>query len=350
MSLRRGFIVFLLLSSLVSFSILLASVNEKTIETFLSADVRGLFVALLLVFMAWCCDAARLCAVALAASERITFRLGLVLTWLHYFGCAVTPMQTGGGPFQVYVLYRGNIPIGKGVAITLTRTPLTMFILGISVTGSVIFEPGFISESHLLAGFFSYVVLFVIISWILVLISFIRPRMIKRWAEIITLLFRRFGLLQTNSVLKIIRRINTEIDNYNYNFRLFFNSGFNYFITGLLFSCLHLVFLFSVLPVLVWSLGLHVPYMQAFMAQSVFLFVLYFVPTPGASGFAEGGGAALFSLLMPWNIAGVMAVIWRFFTEYLAILMGSIVAVRMLGWGLDKDFYGKEMNDLDKET
>ena len=68
MSLRRGFIVFLLLSSLVSFSILLASVNEKTIETFLSADIRGLFVALLLVFMAWCCDAARLCAVALAAS------------------------------------------------------------------------------------------------------------------------------------------------------------------------------------------------------------------------------------------------------------------------------------------
>ena len=39
------------------------------------------------------------------------------------------------------------------------------------------------------------------------------------------------------------------------------------------------------------------------------------------------------SLLMPANIAGIMAVVCRFFTEYLAIFMGCIVAIRMIGWG-----------------
>jgi uncharacterized protein (TIRG00374 family) len=82
---------------------------------------------------------------------------------------------------------------------------------------------------------------------------------------------------------------------------------------------------------------LDVRFVEAFLAQALFLFILYFVPTPGASGVAEGGGAAIFSLLVPWNIAGVMAITWRFFTEYLSIAMGGIVAVRLLGWGMADD-------------
>ena len=70
------------------------------------------------------------------------------------------------------------------------------------------------------------------------------------------------------------------------------------------------------------------------------MFILYFVPTPGGSGVAEGGGAAIFSLLVPWNLAGVMAITWRFFTEYLSIAMGALVAVRILGWGAAEDLLG----------
>ena len=69
------------------------------------------------------------------------------------------------------------------------------------------------------------------------------------------------------------------------------------------------------------------------------MFVLYFIPTPGASGFAESGGALLFGTLMPWNMAGVMAIIWRFFTEYLSIFMGVIVVIRMLGWGVSEELH-----------
>ena len=81
------------------------------------------------------------------------------------------------------------------------------------------------------------------------------------------------------------------------------------------------------------ALSLAVNYLHAVLAQAMFMFILYFIPTPGASGVAEGGGAAIFSLLMPDNIAGIMAVVCRFFTEYLAIFMGCIVAIRMIGWG-----------------
>ena len=69
------------------------------------------------------------------------------------------------------------------------------------------------------------------------------------------------------------------------------------------------------------------------------MFILYFVPTPGASGVAEGGGALLYSILMPENMAGIMSIICRFFTDYISIFMGVIVVIRMLGWGVSENIH-----------
>lgn len=60
--------------------------------------------------------------------------------------------------------------------------------------------------------------------------------------------------------------------------------------------------------------------------------MLYFVPTPGASGAAEGGAVAVFGLFVPWSVAGVMAVTWRLLSEYTGIALGTFIVVRMLGW------------------
>lgn len=342
MTLRKGLIIFLLLSFGVSALVLLSSVDSGTWSTILRADKRFLLLALGFVLCAWTCDAGRFCALSRAAGERIDFRLGMVLTWLHYFGCAVTPMQSGGGPFQVYVLYKKNVPLGKGIAITLTRTLLTILILGILVPVAVFIEPELLRGRLFLKGVFSYVLAFIIVSWVLVVLSIARPCVIKRWGRVFTLWLKRFGVVRPERVLRIAKRINLEVDNYNLNFQMFFSSGLRYFMLAIILSVFHLLFIFSVLPCLIASVGLPLNYLQAFLAQAVFMFLLYFVPTPGASGVAEGGGAALFGLLVPWNMAGVMAIAWRFFTEYLAIAMGVAVAVKLLGWGVTEELYEQE--------
>ncbi len=342
MTLRKGLILFLLLSFGVSALVLASSVDAGTLHTILNADVRLLFLALFFVIGAWCCDAARFCALARAAGENINFRLGMVLTWLHYFGCAVTPMQSGGGPFQVYVLYKRKVPLGKGIAITLTRTLLTLLILGFVVPLAVFIEPELLKGKLFLKGVFSYVIIFIVVSWILVLLSILRPLLIKKWGTIATLWLKRLGIVKPETVLRIVRRISLEVDNYNLNFRMFFSCGLKHFLLAILLSMFHLLCIFSVLPCLIAAMGLPFHYLQAILAQAVFMFLLYFVPTPGASGVAEGGGAALFGLLVPWNMAGVTAVAWRFFTEYLAIAMGVIVAVRLLGWGVTEEIYHHE--------
>ena len=42
-------------------------------------------------------------------------------------------MQSGGGPFQIYLLYRDGVSVGKSVAITLVRTLQILFLLALVV-------------------------------------------------------------------------------------------------------------------------------------------------------------------------------------------------------------------------
>lgn len=59
--------------------------------------------------------------------------------------------------------------------------------------------------------------------------------------------------------------------------------------------------------------------------------VLYFTPTPGGTGVAEGGFLVLFNSLLPAGVAGVVAVMWRFFCEYIPFTIGAIVTIKSFG-------------------
>jgi uncharacterized protein (TIRG00374 family) len=340
LSLRKGLIVFVLLAFGANAIVLAQSVDRETIRSLFAADKSYLLVAFGLVFMAWGCDAARFCALVRAAHEHVPFKLGIVLTWLHYFGCAVTPMQSGGGPFQVYVLYKRGIPVGKGIAITLIRTMLTILILSLIVPIALFIDPALLDGNPFIKGMVGYVFVVIFCTWLFIAYTILRPNSIKRLGKIVVMWTRKLNFLRSSKIVKkSFQWLDCEIDNYNLNFRLAFSSGFLYSAVAILLSVAHLLSIFSVLPVLMLAVGLPFNFAQTLATQAVFMFVLYFIPTPGASGVAESGGAALFGTLMPWNMAGIMAVIWRFFTEYLSIFMGVIVVVKMLGWGVTEDLH-----------
>ena len=340
MSLRKGLIIFILLAFGMGAVIIFRSVDKHTIHSLLAADKFKLLLALLAVFCAWLCDSGRFCALARAAHERVSFPLGIALTWLNYFGSAVTPMQSGGGPFQVYALYRRNIPVGKGIAITLMRTMLTILILTFSVPVAVLFDPDILEGSNFLKGLVFYVFIIILAMWGFVAFTIAKPEVIKKFSRVIVLWLRRFNFMKSNrSVIKIFQWLDREIDNYILNFRLAFNTGKLWVAVAVVLSVLHLLSLFTVLPVLMSAVGLPFRYAQTIAVQAVFMFILYFIPTPGASGVAEGGGALLYSVLMPENMAGVMSLICRFFTDYISIFMGVIVVIRMLGWGVSENLH-----------
>jgi uncharacterized protein (TIRG00374 family) len=323
LSLRKGLIIFIVLAFGGNAIILIRSVDRQTIHTLLHADTRYLLLALALILGAWGCDTLRFWSLTKSAQENVSLKLGLILTWLHYFGCAVTPMQSGGGPFQVYVLYRHNVPVGKGIAITMIRTMLTVLLLSLIVPISLLLDPTIIRGNPFLSGVVKYVFAVILLTWIFIGFTIARPNSVKKLGRILIIWLHRLPFLRRIPVLSWSRWISQEMDNYSLNFKLTISSGFRYFIAALVLSGGHLLLLFSILPCLMAALGLPFNFEQALLSQAIFMFVLYFIPTPGASGVAEIGGAALFSTLMPENLAGVVAITWRFFTEYLAIFMGA---------------------------
>ena len=48
--------------------------------------------------------------------------------------------------------------------------------------------------------------------------------------------------------------------------------------------------------------------------------ILYFAPTPGGTGIAEGLFVVLFSTFVPNGTVGIVAVAWRVMAEYLPFL------------------------------
>lgn len=345
MSLRKGLIIFILLAFGGNAIILFKTVDADTIKTILNADKLYMLLALFLVFLAWTFDATRFCALARSAQEKVSFKLGLILTWLHYFGCAVTPMQSGGGPFQVYVLYKKGIPIGKGIAITMLRTMLTVLLLSIIVPLSLFIDSGVLDGSGFLKGIVGYVFTVIFATWAFIAFTVMRPDLVKRVGMWVITWMARLKLIKKKRVLPWCRWLSCETDNYSMNIKLSFGVGKWEFLFAVVCSALHLLTLFSILPCLMLAVGLPFNFVQTLLTQAIFMFVLYFIPTPGASGVAELGGARLFTTLMPVNMAGVMAFTWRFFTEYLAIFMGVMVVIKLLGWGVTEQLHREEAKE-----
>jgi uncharacterized protein (TIRG00374 family) len=248
-------------------------------------------------------------------------------------------MQSGGGPFQVYLLYKYGTPIGKGIAITMIRTMLTVLLLSIVVPLSLIIDPSILEQSYFVKGVVKYVFMAIITTWAFIAFTVLRPDLIKKMGQAFTIWLKRFKIIKKERVLPWSRWIARETDNYSLNIKLSFSTGKWYFVLAVIFSGLHLFTIFSILPCIMLAIGLPFNFTQTIITQAIFMFVLYFIPTPGASGVAEVGGAAIFTTLMAENMAGIMAITWRFFTEYLSIFMGVMVVIRLLGWGVTEDIY-----------
>jgi uncharacterized protein (TIRG00374 family) len=328
--------------------ILYKTVDRDTINTVISANKLYLIVALLVVFLAWTWDAARFCALARSAQEKVSFKLGLILTWVNYFACAVTPMQTGGGPVQVYMIYKRGIPIGKGIAITMMRTMLTVLLLTLIVPLSLVIDPSIINQSSFVKGIVGYVFAVVFLTWGFIAFTIFRPDLVKKLGKGITIWLKRFKIIKKERILPWSRWISRETDNYSLNIKLSFTVGKWEFLLAVLCSGLHLITIFSVLPCLMLAMGMPFNYTQTILTQAIFMFAIYFIPTPGASGVAEVGGAAIFTTLMAENMAGVMAILWRFFTEYISIIMGIVIVIRIIGWGVTESIH-KASNDEESE-
>jgi len=81
-------------------------------------------------------------------------------------------------------------------------------------------------------------------------------------------------------------------------------------------------------------LGIPADFFDILLLQTLITFLLYFAPTPGASGLAELLSAAVMSLYVPRELTPSYTLIWRFINSYATVIVGSLLFWRWLRRGL----------------
>jgi uncharacterized protein (TIRG00374 family) len=78
------------------------------------------------------------------------------------------------------------------------------------------------------------------------------------------------------------------------------------------------------------GLGLSPPLLDLILIQVLINVLMYFFPTPGASGGAELSAAVLMSSMIPTELLGPFTVLWRSATMYLSVIVGGVILLRYL--------------------
>src|SRR6266699_2969090 len=82
------------------------------------------------------------------------------------------------------------------------------------------------------------------------------------------------------------------------------------------------------------TLGLHTNFVDILLLQTFITFLLYFAPTPGASGLAELLSSVVMSIYVPRSLVASYTLLWRFINSYATVAVGSLLFWYWLRRGL----------------
>lgn len=276
-------------------------------------------LVMVLVFMAvgMYFDGTRLMHLVHISGEKITLFQGIQVIFSNYFLALLTPGATGGVLAQVMFLRRAGVPMGKATVVVLIRTILSILFLFFCLPLVFYYDPGLLpwmSANSLLAISASIVLVVLLGIWLL-------KTNLPNY--LLIMLTKRFSHSLRRSIFKVYRDVRAAV--------FMISSAPLSIVRVFIESALSLIALYSIVPMLFMGIGAMIDWGQV-LGRMIFLnIILYFAPTPGGSGIAEGGFVLLFNELLPPGTVGILAVAWRIFAEYLPFCIGLYFTVKVFG-------------------
>jgi uncharacterized protein (TIRG00374 family) len=254
--------------------------------------------------------------------------------WANSGIAMLTPSQTGGGFGQIYILYRGGINVATATTISL-----------ITFLGTMV--------SLLVVGLYSVLVsgtsmgsLFSVAIWPLTIIvglmttALLWPGSFRFAVNRILQAYRRISNIpdshQGRMELTASKLIGLVYD-YHHGTWKFIRAGKAQFAGVCLLSFVFILARCLMAFLCLRFLGIgNSTVGDVLEIQMALLFLLYFAPTPGSSGFAEVFSLSAMAAIVPAGLAPYYNLIWRTFTVYLSAVLGLL----FLGLTLLRDTRG----------
>jgi uncharacterized protein (TIRG00374 family) len=310
-------ILLLLLVGTISSIVIYFTVDIHTLRHLNSFQPWSLVLALLFLMIGLYFDGTRLMHLVSISGESIRLMEAVQVVFGNYFLALLTPGAAGGAVAQVMFLRKAGVPMGKATVLVVVRTLLSIFFLLLFLPVVLYYDPDImpgLSENVLTT--FSALLVGIILGSI--------------W------LFR-------TSLPNYLLVVLTKKFSHNYRRRIFILyrdvRGAVFMLSSaplsmckvFIESAISLLALYSVVPVLFMGMGVTVNIPQIMGRMILLNILLYFAPTPGGSGVAEGGFIFLFSSFLPSGTVGISAVAWRIIVEYLPFILGLYFTIKVFG-------------------
>ncbi|MFW5976596.1 MAG: lysylphosphatidylglycerol synthase transmembrane domain-containing protein [Bacillota bacterium] len=258
------------------------------------------------------------------------------LVFINIFISNITPFASGGGIAQVYFLHKKGIPLGNATAATTIRTVMSLTFILISAPLVFIGNKD-IASRFAEAPIFLYLVIFILLYLIFFYIIIFRNRLIKATVYSFLHFLKSKNLISRKKYFRYLKYLLKHIELFGNNLILFVKGNTLYIILSIFYTVLFLLAEFSFSMLILRGMGYQVNYLSVIFMQIIILFLMYFAPTPGATGVAEGGYSLLFSRLVSQDNIFPLLFAWRFFTKYIGIGIGIILFIIMLIQGDNKN-------------
>ncbi|NIM19444.1 MAG: flippase-like domain-containing protein [Candidatus Latescibacteria bacterium] len=315
-------------------SVALIFVFTKPGETLTALkQIRPLYllVALGVACVDWLGGGLRLYVLTQRITKEISYGSCLRASLANAFMGAVTPSQTGGGPAQIYVLYKEGLPIVASMSLSFITFLGTVIFLVISMGTITLFGLNSSITSDTIRVLFRYGVSAFLGIGVLVIFFVSKPdllsKSLKHVFNFMSLFRKKHFLRPEGKAHDIIEKVDSAHRIFIYYLRYRWSAIIAVvLVTGLVFAAK-----FFVAYLIVRGLGVSAGIWEVFSIQILIILAVYFCPTPGSSGAAELGSAILMSSIVPVELLTVYVVLWRVIVTYIAVLLGSYVVLRYMG-------------------
>lgn len=322
----KRFIFLIVLLVVISCGVIYFTVDMNTFRNLTSFQPWSIILAIVLIAVGLLLDGTRLMHLVKISNEKIGFHEAIQVVFGNYFLALLTPGATGGAVAQLIFLRHAGVPTGKATVLVIVRTLVSILFLLLCLPIIFFFDPGLLPwVSTETLSMISICILAVILLSIWSIRTNFPDYVVLRIAK-------RLSRQRRKMVYAFYRDIKGAV--------LLLSAAPLSMLRVFVESGVSLIAIYSVVPVLFLGLGADANW-NIVMGRMIFLnILLYFAPTPGGSGIAEGGFVFLFDEFLPSGTVGVVAVVWRMIVEYLPFTIGFYYTIKVFG----RDFLSKQLS------
>jgi uncharacterized protein (TIRG00374 family) len=336
--LRRGLELFALISLAGVVGLLFYGNNFQAFLTaLLSLHWGWLLVGLGLASMDWVGGGTRLWVVARHVHPGVRLRDMIVAGGMSAWAAYLTPFQTGAGPTMMWAMRRAGVRLPEAMTSTFMTFVATVAFFALAGPLAIYLGAGTSLAHHNVVLGITYYGLFRTsltifgILGVLMLVAMVFPAWLRDGVHWLA------GRLERRShrVAQRIEQLRGGIDRAHECMVAFGNArGWLALFWAVLLSGPSHANKLLAGYVALRALGIPANFVDILLLQTFITFLLYFAPTPGASGLAELLSAAVMSIYVPREITPSYIIIWRFINSYATVIVGSLLFWYWLRRGL----------------